>query len=95
MTLIDMLFNQSIDLYLFILAMICLIIGIICASIVRSNDTDQVKGNKRICAVFFIMLFFLLVVAILTKRNCTAKTPFQPIDFEPVLVQRRIIGASV
>jgi hypothetical protein len=95
MTLIDTLFNQSIDLYLFILAMVCLIIGIICASIVQSNDTDQVKGNKRICAVFFIMLFLLLIVAILTKRNCAVKSPFQPIDLEPVLAQRPRIGASV
>jgi cell division protein FtsW (lipid II flippase) len=95
MTLIDTLFNQSIDLYLFILAMVCLIIGIICASIVRSNDTDQVKGNKRICAVFFIMLFLLLVVAILTKRNCAVKAPFQAFDLVEPVAQRTRVGVSV
>ena len=62
--------------YLYIFALLCLVIGIICASVIKVNDSDQVKGNKRICAVFFIMLFFLLVVAIWTKRNCNVREVF-------------------
>jgi sugar phosphate permease len=53
-----------------VFGILCLIIGIICAAIVSGDDSDQVKGNKRICAVFFIMLSLIVFFSLWTKKYC-------------------------
>ncbi len=58
--------------WVMVFGFLCLVIGIICAAVVQADDSDQVKGNKRICAVFFIMLSLIVAFSLWTKKYCQA-----------------------
>ncbi len=66
----DSIYSQGPDFWVMVFGVICLVIGIICASVVRGDDSDQVKGNKRIAAVFFIMLSLIVFFSLWTKKYC-------------------------
>jgi len=48
-----------------------LVLGIILASSVKTTDTDREKGDKRISAVFFVMLSFVIFASLFISYKCT------------------------
>jgi heme/copper-type cytochrome/quinol oxidase subunit 3 len=48
-----------------------LILGIILAATVKNTDTDRQKGDKRIGAVFFVMLSFVIFASLFISYKCT------------------------
>ena len=57
--------------YLLIAWLGSLVLGIILAATVRATDSDREKGDKRIAAVFFIMLSFVIFAALFISHKCS------------------------
>ena len=70
--ILDIIYAQGPDMWVSLFGLICLVIGIICAAVVKGDDSDQVKGNKRVCAVFFTMLSLIVFFSLWTKKYCQA-----------------------
>jgi heme/copper-type cytochrome/quinol oxidase subunit 3 len=64
------LWNQSVPTYLLVAWGASLVLGIILASSVKTTDTDREKGDKRISAVFFIMLSFIIFASLFISYKC-------------------------
>jgi len=65
------LWNQTFPTYLLIAWAASLILGIILAATVKNTDTDRVKGDKRIAAVFFVMLSFVIFASLFISYKCS------------------------
>lgn len=66
MNVFDKLAKVPYDTWLIVLACACIIIGVIVAYNIRTNDTDKQKGDKRLVAAVFIMgsiIFFAVAWA--------------------------------
>jgi len=64
------LWNQSAPTYLLVAWAATLVLGIILAVSVKTTDTDREKGDKRISAVFFIMLSFIIFASLFISYKC-------------------------
>jgi hypothetical protein len=64
------LWNQSVPTYLLVAWGATLVLGIIIAASVKTTDTDREKGDKRISAVFFIMLSFIIFASLFIAHKC-------------------------
>jgi hypothetical protein len=64
------LWNQSVPTYLLVAWAASLVLGIIIASSVKNTDTDRQKGDKRVAAVFFVMLSFIIFASLFIQHKC-------------------------
>lgn len=58
------------DVMLWVAIAVCFIIGVIVAWTIKSNDTDKVKGDKRLVAAVFIMSSFIFAGVKWGYNNC-------------------------
>lgn len=70
MSSLAFLWNQSVPTYLLIAWISTLVLGIILAATVKTTDSDKVKGDKRISAVFFVMLSFIIFASLFISHKC-------------------------
>ena len=60
----------NINTILLSLSVVCLLIGVIVAYFIRVDDTDKVKGDKRLVAAVFIMSSIVFIGVWWARQNC-------------------------
>lgn len=61
----------SVDSGLVIASISFLFIGILVATFIKKEDTDKVRGDKRLTATVFIMSSIIILGVVWARRNCS------------------------